>query len=114
MKPTFITDEASQEPAAVTRLCRRFGIESVELRSVEDRPVWSADADRLDRLVTRTGATVAGGCALFRLYHVDDAKALQTQLAKHHIWSRIFPYSRHWLRLGLPARDQWHRLEAAL
>lgn len=74
----------------------------------------SADADRLDRLVTRTGATVAGGCPLFRLYHVDDAKGLQTQLAKHHIWSRIFPYSRHWLRLGLPAPDQWHRLEAAL
>lgn len=74
----------------------------------------SADADRLDQLVTRTGATVEGGCPLFRLYRVDDAKGLQTQLAKHHIWSRIFPYSRHWLRLGLPAPDQWHRLEAAL
>lgn len=30
MTPTVITDEASQDPAAVTRLCRRFGIESVD------------------------------------------------------------------------------------
>ncbi len=80
----------------------------------ETRDRLSADADRLDRLVTRMGATVAGGCPLFRLYHVGDATALQSQLAKHHIWSRIFPYSRHWLRLGLPAPEQWHRLESAL
>lgn len=82
--------------------------------ATETRHRLAADADRLDQLMIRTGAVVEGGCPLFRLYHVDDAKALQTQLAKHHIWSRIFPYSRHWLRLGLPAPDQWHRLESAL
>ena len=82
--------------------------------ATETRNRLSADADRLDRLMISAGAVVEGGCPLFRLYHVDDAKALQIQLTKHHIWSRIFPYSRHWLRLGLPAPDQWHRLESAL
>lgn len=82
--------------------------------ATETRNRLSADADRLDQLMIRAGAVVEGGCPLFRLYHVENAKALQTQLAKHHIWSRIFPYSRHWLRLGLPAPDQWNRLEAAL
>ncbi|MGR3341803.1 MAG: threonine-phosphate decarboxylase [Paracoccaceae bacterium] len=72
------------------------------------------DADRLDALMTRVGASVLGGTTLFRLYYVDSARAWQDNLARAHIWSRIFPYSSHWLRLGLPAPDHWQRLEAAL
>ncbi|WP_199252627.1 threonine-phosphate decarboxylase [Chachezhania sediminis] len=72
------------------------------------------DSERLDALMTARGARVAGGTDLFRLYDVDDARAWQTRLARHHIWSRIFPYSRTWLRLGLPPEDAWPRLEAAL
>lgn len=74
----------------------------------------TADADRLDDLMLGTGAKLAGGCPLFRLYDVGDARGLHSRLARHHILSRIFPYSDRWLRLGLPAPDQWTRLEAAL
>lgn len=72
------------------------------------------DAARLDTLVLKRGAQLAGGTELFRLYQVDDASQWQVHLARHHIWSRIFPYSKTFLRLGLPAPDQWDQLEAAL
>jgi cobalamin biosynthetic protein CobC len=68
----------------------------------------------MDALMTKAGASVAGGTSLFRLYDAGDAAAWQDKLARAHIWSRIFPYSTRWLRLGLPAPDQWDRLEAAL
>lgn len=74
----------------------------------------AADAARLDRCVTATGATLLGGTSLFRLYRVNDALATQQHLARHHIWSRVFPYAADWLRLGLPAPDRWAQLEAAL
>lgn len=72
------------------------------------------DAARLDQLMLGKGAEIQGGTDLFRLYRVDDAAQWQTRLAKHHIWSRIFPYSKTWLRLGLPAPDRWAQLKAAL
>ena len=74
----------------------------------------AADAARLDRLMTTAGAQVVGGTPLFRLYAVDDAAAWQDRLARGQVWSRIFPYSQTWLRLGLPAPDRWDQLEAAL
>ena len=74
----------------------------------------TADAAHLDTLMTRHGAALTGGTPLFRLYTVPDAAALQTRLARHHIWSRIFPYSPTWIRLGLPAPDRWPQVEAAL
>jgi cobalamin biosynthetic protein CobC len=70
-----------------------------------------ADAVRLDKLV---GLPVVGGTDLFRLYEVEDAAAVQAHLAKGHVWSRIFPYSKTWLRLGLPHPDRWDQLEAAV
>ncbi len=73
-----------------------------------------ADADRLDALMRSHGAQLAGGTRLFRLYEVGDAPAWQDRLARAHVWSRIFPYSDRWLRLGLPAPDRWAQLEAAL
>ncbi|WP_300033622.1 threonine-phosphate decarboxylase CobD [uncultured Roseobacter sp.] len=74
------------------------------------------DATRLDALMTGAGATPAGkgGTDLFRLYRVEDATALQHRLAEHHIWTRTFPYSAEWIRLGLPAAIHWPRLGAAL
>lgn len=72
------------------------------------------DAARLDTLVAGTGATALGGTSLFRLYDTEDAADFQDRLARHHIWSRIFPYSGRWVRLGLPGPDDWPRLEAAL
>lgn len=73
------------------------------------------DAARLDALLQAAGATPHGGTPLFRLYDTENAAAWQTRLAHHHIWSRIFPYSDRWLRLGLPGTEaDWTRLETAL
>ena len=79
----------------------------------ETRDSLAQDAQRLDRLMTRHGSLV-GGTDLFRLYAVEDASAFQNRLAQAHIWSRIFPYSDRWIRLGLPSSKGWSQLEAAL
>lgn len=80
----------------------------------QTRDRLSQDAARLDALMHEAGAPCLGGTSLFRLYDVPDAAAWQTRLARHHIWSRVFPYTPHWLRLGLPAPHHWDRLAAAL
>lgn len=74
------------------------------------------DAARLDDLMLSAGAEIVGGTTLFRTYTLrDGAQAWQNRLAEHRIWSRIFPYSTDWMRLGLPGtEDDWARLEAAL
>lgn len=72
------------------------------------------DAKRLDSCMAKTGATCLGGTDLFRLYDTDDAALWQKRLARHHVLSRIFPYSHHWLRLGLPHPDRFAQLEHAL
>jgi cobalamin biosynthetic protein CobC len=82
--------------------------------AAQTRRRLQADSDRLDALLSSKGATCLGGTTLFRLYEVDDAAAWQTRLAEGHVWSRIFPYSKRWLRLGLPASDKWDQLERAL
>ncbi|SEP80305.1 cobalamin biosynthetic protein CobC [Loktanella sp. DSM 29012] len=73
----------------------------------------TADAARLDALMTKQGTEVIGGTSLFRLYRVADAQAAQDHLAQHKIWSRVFPYADDWLRLGLPAPDRWDQIEGA-
>lgn len=82
--------------------------------AAQTRTQLAIDRARLDRLILPKGATLAGGTDLFRLYTVDNAAKWQDRLAKHHIWTRIFPWSDTHLRLGLPAPDAWGRLEAAL
>ena len=72
------------------------------------------DAAKLDACMAAAGAEVVGGTTLFRLCSVDDAKAWRGRLARARVWSRIFPYSKNWLRLGLPHPDCRDRLEAAL
>ncbi|CUH80842.1 threonine-phosphate decarboxylase CobD [Tropicibacter naphthalenivorans] len=72
------------------------------------------DAARLDALAQGAGWTLIGGTPLFRTYHAPDAAEAQNALAKAHIWSRIFPYSPNWVRLGLAGTEpEWHRLTAA-
>ncbi|MCA0042335.1 threonine-phosphate decarboxylase [Celeribacter litoreus] len=80
----------------------------------QTRSRLSEDANRMDALLSSKGAKILGGTTLFRLYEVDDARAWQQRLAQGQVWSRIFPYSDKWLRLGLPAPDAWDQLEAAL
>jgi cobalamin biosynthetic protein CobC len=75
----------------------------------------SAEATRLDSLLMAAGATPVGGTALFRLVSVPDAAQWRATLARHRIWTRLFPYSPRWLRFGLPASDSdWARLATAL
>lgn len=80
----------------------------------ETRIRLAKDSLRMDQMMQTAGAKVVGGTDLFRLYDVDDAQVWQTRLAQSHIWSRVFPYDPHWLRLGLPALDRWDQLEVAL
>ena len=74
-----------------------------------------SEVPRIDALAQAAGWQVVGGTALFRLYHTPDATQAQDRLAQAQIWSRIFPWHRHWLRLGLPGDEvEWTRLAAAL
>ena len=73
------------------------------------------EADQADALARSAEWSVVGGTELFRLYDTGNALAAQERLARHQIWSRIFPYSDRWLRLGLPAgHAEWARLAQAL
>lgn len=89
-------------------------------RALQDRD-WAAatvarlaeDARRMDAICAKYGWQVVGGTTLFRLYDTPDAAAAQDFLARHRIWSRIFPYSSRWIRLGLPAPQEWSRLPVA-
>ncbi|MEL6680941.1 MAG: threonine-phosphate decarboxylase, partial [Pseudomonadota bacterium] len=73
------------------------------------------DAARLDALMRHPGVERVGGAGLFTTYDVADAEALHTRLAERRIWTRVFPYSDRWIRLGLPGTEaDWSRLREAL
>jgi cobalamin biosynthetic protein CobC len=73
------------------------------------------DAAQLDALAEGAGWSLVGGTPLFRTYATPDAPAARAHLARHRIWSRVFPWSRHWLRLGLAGEpEHWNRIAAAL
>jgi len=70
---------------------------------------------QLDDVLHQNALTVLGGTDLFRLASCDDATRLQDHLCKHHILTRIFPYSKNWIRFGLPANaDDLARVQNAL
>ena len=103
-------------PWSVSGPALRVGAEALqdEVWADQTRERLARDSQRLDSLVTAKGAELVGGTSLFRLYRVDNAAKWRTQLAQNHIWSRIFPYSEEFLRLGLPPEHGWARLESAL
>lgn len=75
----------------------------------------AADARRLDDLAAAAGWVLVGGTPLFRLYDVGDAAGTQDTLARQRIWTRRFPYSDRWLRLGVPGEEaEWRRLAGAV
>ena len=115
--PSFIDRmKALQEPWSVNGPALEIGARALQDTdwAVETRFRLNDDAIRLDDLMLRKGAKLVGGTPLFRLYDVDDATKWQNRLAENHVWSRIFPYSKTWIRLGLPTPNQWDHLEAAL
>jgi cobalamin biosynthetic protein CobC len=72
-----------------------------------------SEAARLDAICAKIGWQSLGGTPLFRLYDTPDAAGAQAFLARSQIWSRIFPYSKGWIRLGLPGGDtEWARVSA--
>lgn len=69
----------------------------------------------MDEPALQAGWRVVGGTCLFRLYQTPDASQAQAHLARHQIWSRIFPYSKTWIRLGMPGCNaEWARYKNAL
>lgn len=73
------------------------------------------EVSRIDGLADKAGWRLLGGAKLFRLYSTPSAREAQAALAAGHIWSRIFPYSDEWIRLGLPGSDgEWAALEKAV
>ena len=95
---------------------------AVGTRALCDR-AWQAataerlaeDAARMDGLARDAGWALVGGTPLFRTYDAGDAAGAQERLAGAKIWTRVFPYSDGWIRLGLPGDEPaWARLEAAL
>lgn len=72
------------------------------------------DAARLDRVLAAAGLTPAGGTDLFRLVLATDADRLFLRLANAGILVRPFANDNHRLRFGLPGRQHWQRLAAAI
>jgi len=73
------------------------------------------DASRMDDLAQAAKWKLIGGTPLFRLYETGDARAMQENLARAKIWSRIFEVQPGWLRLGLPGDEtERDRLAVAL
>lgn len=71
------------------------------------------EVGQMDEICTNLGWQALGGTPLFRLYATPDAHQAQAHLARAHIWSRIFPYSKTWIRLGLPGTQaEWARMVA--
>ncbi len=105
-----------QGPWAVSGPALQIGARALsdQVWADKTRERLKSDTARLDTLMQARGAKLVGGTDLFRLYEVDKAATWQDRLAEHHIWSRIFPYSDNYIRLGLPPSDGWDRLEAAL
>ncbi|MEM0947152.1 MAG: threonine-phosphate decarboxylase CobD [Pseudomonadota bacterium] len=104
-------------PWAVSGPAIAVGRRALDDRSWQDRTVrrLTADATRLDALALEAGWRLVGGTALFRTYDTNDAPAARDRLARAGIWTRIFPYSTRWIRIGLPgSKPAWSRLSAAL
>ncbi|MDD7971206.1 threonine-phosphate decarboxylase CobD [Roseinatronobacter alkalisoli] len=112
---TRLADMAGPWPVSGAAIC--VGCHALADRNWADamRVQLGLDAARADDLARAAGWTSLGGTSLFRLYDTEDADVARDHLAGYQIWSRVFPYSSRWLRLGLPGPErEWQRLEQAL
>ena len=73
------------------------------------------DVITLDKILIQNGLKIIGGTNLFRLIFAPNANQLKNDLCKKYILTRTFPYSKHFLRMGIPSRDDhWKRVKSAL
>ncbi|CAD7050387.1 threonine-phosphate decarboxylase [Pseudorhizobium endolithicum] len=72
------------------------------------------EAGRLDALLADRGISVAGGTSLFRYIRHPQAQTIFNVLGQKGVFIRRFGDRPEDLRIGLPAEDQWQRLEQAL
>lgn len=117
---------AADDVAALAAMAGPWAVSGVALaigREALADAAWRArtigrlhgEVQRLDRMAGAAGWELVGGTMLFRTYAVADAGDLQRALAGDQIWSRTFPYSKTWVRLGMPGCDaEWQRLAAAM
>lgn len=95
----------------------RIGIDILQdqewARAARER--LAAGAERLDGIMHAAGCEPKGGTGLFRLYGTPSALDLQEKLAYKRVWSRVFPWSKTLVRLGLPGREhEWKKLSEAV
>jgi len=104
-------------PWAVSGPALEIGTAALSDRNwvADQRLRLSSEAARLREIGASAGWSHVGGTDLFRTFDTPDARRVQALLAEHRIWSRIFPYSDRWVRLGLPSgAEQWSRVAKAL
>ncbi|MDE2018069.1 MAG: aminotransferase class I/II-fold pyridoxal phosphate-dependent enzyme, partial [Hyphomicrobiales bacterium] len=104
-------------PWPVSGLAIAIGVTALADRDWRDRArrLALAGAERLDRLLTRSGLIARGAAPLFRYLETPRAAALHRALAEAGIWTRAFAGRPDALRIGLPfGAAAWSRLERAL
>ncbi|WP_069298777.1 threonine-phosphate decarboxylase [Neptunicoccus sediminis] len=114
---TIATLEQMLGPWAISGPAQHIGLTALSdsAWATTTRGRLEQDAARLDNIATRAGFDNPRGTSLFRLYDVSDAKTMFEKLAEGRILSRIFPYSKTLIRLGLPGPDRdWEHLEKVL
>ncbi len=114
IKPTFITDEATQDPVEFAALARAHGVDAVELRTVFDTHCASlGDADRRQLTDVLRGEGLQVCCidsAVFKADLLDDLTPEFDKLARSLEAAQRFdaPYVRiftFWREAGEPGRE---------
>jgi cobalamin biosynthetic protein CobC len=104
-------------PWAVSGPALEIGIRALADIAWQDvmRGRLAGDAARLDGVLERAGASIAGGTSLYRFVELAGAPRLFTLLGQAGVLVRNFSWNASVLRIGLPADEAaWRRLEEAL
>jgi len=114
--PELITDLREEAgPWPVSGMAIEIALQAFADRKWQEqtRLTLSRLSQDMDEMAISAGLSVVGGTPLFRLYHCDDASALQHHLATYYIWSRCFSYAPEWIRLGIMPPEHMERLARA-
>ncbi len=85
IKLSFITDEATQDFDEAVRFAREYGLQGVELRSVQDKPIDEIDHDTLReyrRILDENGLKVCNLAGSFYKCDRTDRQAVEQNLEK--------------------------------